>query len=133
MRFPELCPTLCNRGTPPPAQHTTMLHEVSYNANGGGASKQLTFVKLLEVGGAEGIRTPDLYNANVALSQLSYNPMVFVPILDNYKATQPVQSTWNGFKSCGRSSLTARAASWIPLLGAKVVPPSLQSANLSHS
>ena len=26
-------------------------------------------------GGAEGIRTPDLYNASVALSQLSYSPL----------------------------------------------------------
>jgi hypothetical protein len=27
-------------------------------------------------GGAEGIRTPDLLNANQALSQLSYSPVV---------------------------------------------------------
>ena len=27
------------------------------------------------IGGAEGIRTPDLDNANVALSQLSYGPV----------------------------------------------------------
>ena len=29
---------------------------------------------LLEIGGAEGDRTPDLYTASVALSQLSYGP-----------------------------------------------------------
>ena len=27
-------------------------------------------------GGAEGIRTPDLLNANQALSQLSYSPVI---------------------------------------------------------
>ena len=31
---------------------------------------------LLNFGGAEGNRTPDLYNAIVALSQLSYGPII---------------------------------------------------------
>ncbi len=31
-----------------------------------------------EIGGPEGARTPDLHTASVALSQLSYRPMIWV-------------------------------------------------------
>jgi hypothetical protein len=34
----------------------------------------------VEIGGAEGDRTPDLYNAIVALSQLSYGPEIVAPV-----------------------------------------------------
>ena len=33
-----------------------------------------SFARVARLGGAEGIRTPDLYSAIVALSQLSYSP-----------------------------------------------------------
>ena len=36
--------------------------------------------KSTENGGAEGDRTPDLYTASVALSQLSYNPLIILYI-----------------------------------------------------
>ncbi len=35
----------------------------------------------LPAGGAEGIRTPDLYSAIVALSQLSYSPVLGAEIV----------------------------------------------------
>ena len=37
--------------------------------------------KSTENGGAEGDRTPDLYTASVALSQLSYSPFIILCIL----------------------------------------------------
>ena len=42
--------------------------------NGKGGFKETAPFSPLFIGGAEGDRTPDLYNAIVALSQLSYGP-----------------------------------------------------------
>jgi hypothetical protein len=38
------------------------------------AGMQLMPERLIQSGGGKGIRTPDLYVANVSLSQLSYTP-----------------------------------------------------------
>jgi hypothetical protein len=43
----------------------------------------------LKLNGAEGIRTPDLFRAREALSQLSYSPMCKVIIASNNPVLQP--------------------------------------------
>ena len=45
-----------------------------YRPNATRGRKASSFRPLAGIGGATGIRTPDLYNAIVALSQLSYDP-----------------------------------------------------------
>ena len=54
------------------------LHARAAELAGDSVPSNLRASEFRKIGGAEGDRTPDLYNAIVALSQLSYGPMTVV-------------------------------------------------------